>query len=111
MRNTPQKGRYRWIVFKKGVEWIGAVLEFNIVQVGDDPDLVYAELQEAAKGYIEAAQKNKGFREQAFAPMLNQKTDEEYELLWNKSQEASLEEKVALPKNVFNFGTSNLALV
>ena len=87
MENTLKKGRYRWIVFKKGAEWIAAALEFNIVQVGDDPNLVYLEMQEAVKGYIEAADKIKGFRDKAVNPILNQKSDEEYECdyssVWN----------------------------
>ena len=85
MQNTVKRGKYRWIVFKKGLEWIGAALEFNIVQVGDDPSLVYLELQEAVRGYLEAVQKIKGFREKAVMPILNQEPDEEYEALWNQA--------------------------
>jgi len=110
MENTPKKGKYRWIVFKKGEEWIGAALEFNIVQVGDDPNLVYLELQEAVRGYIEAAQKIAGFREKAITPVLNQKPDKEYETLWNQVQSATQKPGVALPANVFDFGTRNLAV-
>ena len=111
MENTVKKGKYRWIVFKKGTQWYAAALEFNIVQVGDDPNLVYIELQEAVRGYIEAAQKIKGFREKAVNPMLNQESDEAYEILWNRAQEATRESVTALPKNVFDFGTRNLAVV
>lgn len=111
MENTPKKGKYRWIVFKKKAEWVAAALEFNIVQVGDDPNLVYLELQEAVRGYIEAARKIKGFREKAINPILNQKPDEEYEKLWNQSQSAIKEPATQLPMNVFNFGTRNLATV
>ena len=110
MENTLKKGRYRWIVFKKGTEWTGAALEFNIVQVGDDPHLVYLELQEAVRGYIEAAQKIKGFREKAVSPILNQKSDEEYESLWNRIQSATQKQNAALPAHVFNFGMRNLAV-
>ena len=111
MENTSKKGRYRWIVFKKRAEWIGAALEFNIVQVGDDPNLVYLELQEAVKGYLEAAQKIKGFREKAINPVLNQRAGEEYELLWDQVQSATKKSAAALPANVFDFGTRNLAAV
>ena len=111
MQNTPKKGTYRWIVFKKGTQWIGAALEFNIVHVGDDPSLVYLELQDAVRGYIEAAQKIKGFREKAFAPMLNQKSEEAYEELWSKAQSSTRTSGVTLPANVFDFGTRNLAAV
>lgn len=82
MKNTPQKGAYRWIVFKKGVQWIAAALEFNIVLVGDDPNVVFLEMQEAVRGYIEAAQKFRGFRPQTVSPILNQKADETYERRW-----------------------------
>jgi hypothetical protein len=110
MENTIKKGKYRWIVFKKGIKWYGAALEFNIVQVGDDPNLVYVEMQEAVRGYIEAAQKIKGFREKAINPMLNQESDEEYETLWNQAQTSMKKSESALPKNVFDFGTRNLAV-
>lgn len=111
MENTIKKGKYRWIVFKKGAQWYGAALEFNIVQVGDDPNLVLFELQEAVKGYLEAAQKIKGFREKAVNPMLNQKSDDAYEELWDLAQLAGQKPVAALPKNVFDFGTRNLAVV
>ena len=85
METTPQRGRYRWIVFRKGKEWIAAALEFNIVQVADDPNVAYLEMQEAARGYIEAAQKFIGFRPQVVNPMLNQKSGKECEQLWNEA--------------------------
>jgi len=111
MKNTVKKGQYRWIVFKKGQEWYAVALEFNIVQIEDDPNLAYLEMHEAVKGYIEAAQKIKGFRDQAINPMLNQKSDKEYERLWNKAESSTKKSKNELPKNVFNFGTRNLAVV
>ena len=111
MKNTPRKGKYRWIVFKKGSNWVAAALEFNIVQVGDDPNVVRFEMQEAVRGYIEASLKFKGFREAALVPMLNQKPEDEYESLWDKAQASTQETKGVLPSNVFDFGTRNLALV
>ncbi|OHA09238.1 MAG: hypothetical protein A3B37_03435 [Candidatus Sungbacteria bacterium RIFCSPLOWO2_01_FULL_59_16] len=110
MADTPQKGRYRWIVFRKGDEWVVAALEFNIVEVGDDPNVVYLEMQEAAKGYIEATQKLRGFRPQVVNPVLNQEPDKEYEHLWSKAQNAQ-QRQDAFPENVFDFGTRNLAAV
>ena len=86
-------------------------MEFNIVQVGDDPNLVYLELQEAVRGYIEAAQKIKGFREKSITPILNQEADEEYERLWNNAQSSTDESLSELPANIFNFGISNLVAV
>lgn len=111
MENTTKKGKYRWIVFKSGTEWVGAALEFNIVQVGDDPNIVYLELQDAVRGYIEAAQKIKGFREKAINPMLNQKSEASYEALWNEAQSTTQKPNHLLPENVFDFGTRNLAAV
>ena len=111
MKNTPKKGKYRWIIFKKGAEWYGVAMEFNIVQVGDDPQLVYLELQEAVRGYIEAAQKIKGFRDKAVNPMLNQTADEEYESLWEQARATIQEPVSALPVNVYNWGISSLAAV
>ena len=110
MANTPQRGRYRWIVFRKGNEWVAAALEFNIVEVGDDPDVVYHEMQEAAKGYIEAAQKLRGFRHQVVNPILNQEPDPEYERLWNEASKFKHKQNV-FPANVFDFGARNLAAV
>lgn len=111
MENTLKKGQYRWIVFKQGVEWIGVALELNIVQVGDDPNVVYLELQDAVRGYLEAAQKITGFREKAVVPILNQKADEAYEALWYEAQAASRRPNMLLPANVFDFGARNLAAV
>lgn len=111
MENTVYKGRYRWIVFKKGAEWVGVALELNIVQIGDDPNLVYLELQDAVRGYIEAARKITGFREGAVSPILNQKTDETYEVLWNKVQSTTRKSDASLPMSIFDFGTRNLAAV
>jgi predicted RNase H-like HicB family nuclease len=110
MENTPQKGVYRWLVYRKGPEWIAAALEFNIVEVGDDPNVVLFEMQEAVKGYLESAQKFKGFRPQSIKPILNQKSEEEYELLWNRAQSYK-EKRNLFPKNIFDFGTRNLAAV
>ena len=111
MENTLKKGKYRWIVFKKGAQWVGVALEFNIVQIGDDPNVVYLELQDAVRGYIEAAQKIKGFREKVITPILNQKADEVYEELWGNVQATSRTRGASLPANVFDFGTRNLAAV
>lgn len=110
MENTPQKGAYRWIVFKKGRKWVAAALEFNIVEVGDDPNVVLFELQEAAIGYIESAQKITGFRLKVINPALNQKPAIEYEQLWNQAQRFR-QKRSALPRNVFDFGARNLAAV
>jgi hypothetical protein len=81
--NTVKKGRVRCIVFQEGDTWYGVAMEFNIVVEGDDKDVVYVELQEAIRGYVESQAKIKGSR---VAP-LNQKADSEYESLWNDLQQ------------------------
>lgn len=78
--NTPKKGSVRCIIFQDQDVWYGVALEFNIVESGDDPDVVSYNLNEAVQGYVESQKKIKGFR---VAP-LNQKADDEYEELWNK---------------------------
>jgi predicted RNase H-like HicB family nuclease len=76
--NTPQKGSVRSIVFKDGDTWYGVALEFNIVESGDDFDVVMFNLHEAIRGYVESQRKIKGGR---YFP-LNQKADHEYEEIW-----------------------------
>ena len=76
--NTLQKGSIRCIVFKDGNTWYAVALEFNIVESSDDPDVARNNLDEAIRGYVECQKKIKGSR---LAP-LNQKSDSEYENLW-----------------------------
>lgn len=76
--NTPQKGKFRHIVFKDGDTWYAVALEFNIVESSDDPKVAFMSLMDAVAGYIEACKKLKGAR---MAP-LNQKADSDYEKLW-----------------------------
>lgn len=77
--NTPQKGKFRHIVFKDGDTWYAVALEFNIVESSDDPKVAFMNLMDAVSGYVEAYNKLKGAR---MAP-LNQKADSEYEKLWS----------------------------
>jgi len=77
--NTPQKGKYRNIVFRDGDTWYAVALEFNIVESSDDPKLAFFSLLQAVSGYVISSNKIKGAR---FSP-LNQKTDPEYENLWS----------------------------
>lgn len=76
--NTPQKGRFRHIVFRDGDTWYAVALEFNIVESSDDPKLAFMNLLQAVSGYVASCNKIKGAR---ISP-LNQKTDSEYENLW-----------------------------
>ena len=105
-KNTLQKGRVRYIVFKERSKWYAVALEFNIVEAGDDPREVLLSLFEAIRGYVKSAQKIK-----ARLHILNQKTDTEYENLWNK-----LQEKKGVPLSkylppVYTFGERHLAVV
>lgn len=77
--NTPQKGAVRCIVFKEDDTWYAVGLEFNIVESGDDADVVRFNLDEALAGYVESQLKIKGSR----VSPLNQWADDEYEQLWS----------------------------
>ncbi|HEX9503544.1 MAG TPA: hypothetical protein VF974_04460 [Patescibacteria group bacterium] len=99
-KNTIQKGSVRYIVFKEDSTWYAVGLEFNIIESGDDPKEVLLFLFEAMKGYVKSARKIKS-RPQ----ILNQKSDEEYERLWNKLIENSKNGKESSIKTpVYTFG-------
>lgn len=76
--NTPQKGKFRHIVFREGKTWYAIALEFNIVESSDDPKLAFMNLLQAVGGYVASCNKIKGAR----VSPLNQKADPEYEKLW-----------------------------
>ncbi len=76
--NTPEKGKFRHIVFRDGDTWYAVALEFNIVESSDDPKLAFMNLLQAVGGYVQSSRKLKGAR---YYP-LNQTTDPEYEKLW-----------------------------
>jgi len=78
--NTPKKGKFRHIVFKDGDTWYAVALEFNIVESGDDAKLAFFSLLQAVDGYIDGMKKIKGLKNFS---TLNQKSDEEYEKLWD----------------------------
>jgi len=103
-KNTLQKGSIRYIVFKEEYTWYAVALEFNIVESGDDPREVLLLLFEAVQGYINSAQKIK-----ARPMILNQKTDEEYERMWQTLQgkkQSVLKED--LPP-IYTFGQQSLS--
>ena len=105
-KNTLQKGRVRYIVFKEGNKWYAVALEFNIIEAGDDPREVLLYLFEAIRGYVESVTKI-----EARPSVLNQKADEEYEKLWDR-----LQEKKGVPLSkylppVYAFGERTLAVV
>jgi len=100
-KNTLQKGSVRYIIFKEANEWVGVALEFNIVEVGDDPREVQFNLEEAIKGYLVSARKAK-----AKPGILNQKADKEYEILWQK---LSKSKPIPSPYKVHSFGHRSLS--
>lgn len=98
-KNTLQKGSARFIVFRENDSWYATCLEFNIVESGDTPGEALLLLFEATKGYLESARKIK-----ARPHILNQKTDPEYEIMWEK-----LENRKRIPsKDIFTFGNLNI---
>lgn len=99
--NTPQKGKFRYIVFKDGDTWYASCLEFNIVESGDDARIALMNLFDAIVGYIESVKKIKGGRYQA----LNQTPDAEYEKLWAI---ATGVKKIKSPYTIDTFGYSSI---
>lgn len=112
--NTVKQGRYRWMIFKDGNDWVGVALEFNIVVTGQDPRVVEVELQEAVLGYLEAAKKLKGFRANQVNALLNQKSDDEYEERWTRARQIFTAPKkggvVSPLSGIYKAGISSLAV-
>lgn len=99
-KNTLQRGSVRFIIFRDGDTWYGTCLEFNIVEEGSTPREAYILLSEAVIGYLESARKIK-----TRPHILNQRTDPEYEMLWNSLQEKG---RKKVEKKVFSFGSLNI---
>jgi predicted RNase H-like HicB family nuclease len=99
IKNTLQKGSVRYIIFRENEKWYAVGLEFNIVEVGDSPQEATLLLFEALAGYVEAARKIK-----ARPIILNQKSDSEYEEMWDGLQE----QRVKKSENIFSFGRLNI---
>ena len=102
-KNTLQDGSIRYIVFKEDDAWYGVGLEFNIVESGTDPREVLISLLEGVRGYVASAKKVK-----ARPAILNQKTDAEYEKLWDALNSPRKTSSASLP-TVFSFGHTALA--
>ncbi len=106
---------YRWMIFRDGTSWVGVALEFNIVATGEDPRVVEFELQEAVLGYIESAERLKGFRTGQVNSILNQKSDDEYEKKWRQAtQTTTPTKKGSVPSpfsDIYKAGVSSLAVV
>lgn len=79
--------------------WYGTGLEFNILESGDTPQEALFLLLEATRGYLKSAKKSKA----RVAPILNQKTDPEYEQMWQELQTRK-ERQYPQSSNVFSFG-------
>src|SRR3989344_3633292 len=109
--NTLHKGRFRWIIFKDGKDWIGTALEFNITVTGEDPRVVEVELNEAVQGHLDAARKLKGIRTHQVQALLNQDAEAEYEERWKAARE-SMRGNVPSPlaNDIYRFGVANLAI-
>jgi len=103
MKNSLKSSKVRFIIFKKKTKWYAVALEFNIVEVGKDPDILLLSLLEAISGYVESAIKNN------IDPcVLNQKTDKKYEKIWeqlNKPKISTLSKN--FPK-IYMFGKKQL---
>src|SRR3990167_7516822 len=97
--NTPEKGKFRHIVFRDGDTWYAIALEFNIVESADDPRLAYFSLLQAVDGYLHSLRKIKGTR---FGP-LNQEADSEYEKLWTNLNSSK---PIKSPYEISMFGVS-----
>jgi len=103
-KNSLKKGVVRFIIFKENDTWYGVALEFNLVEEGNDPQLVMFSLFEAIRGYVKTAQIYK------LRPMtLNQNPDKEYEEMWRKLREVGECRKEKTPssidnKEIFSFG-------
>jgi hypothetical protein len=99
-KNTLNRGSVRYIIFRENNIWYGVALEFNIVEEGDNPVEVMASLFEAIRGYVETARKVK------LRPHpLNQKSDLEYEELWNKLASKKADSAIKI-EEVYAFGYS-----
>lgn len=88
LKNTLHKGSVRYLIFKDGDTFFGAALEFNIVVEAAHQIEALAFLDEAVRGYLEAAKKYK-----VRPHILNQKPDPEYEKMWQDYQGRKLKEK------------------
>jgi len=96
-KNTLQKGRVRFVIFRESADWYAAVLEFNIIESGTTPREAYLLATEAAAGYLASARKIK-----ARPHILNQKPNKEYEAMWRAFHESNPNKKTL--KDIFSAG-------
>jgi hypothetical protein len=107
MRNSIQKGKVRYIVFKEGSTWYAAALEFNIVEEAETPQAALFYLLEAIRGYVKSAKKIKGRMHLA----LNQKPDAEYEKMWKAAEAQKRDHPIKSPYQIYAHGAQQLANV
>ncbi len=81
-KNTLRDSAVRTVIFREGDAYLGAALEFNIVESGDTPQEVMLLLDDAVKGYVESARKRK-----LSIGVLNQEVEPAYEALWQSARE------------------------
>ncbi len=107
-KNTLKKGSVRFLIFRDGESYFGVALEFNVIVEASNPQEAFIFLNEAALGYLEAAKKAK------LRPnVLNQKSDAEYEKMWQANQDMKLKEKYERVVNklpIFSSGVLDLAV-
>jgi len=101
-KNTLQRGTIRYLIFKEGDVWYATGLEFNIVESGNSVQEAILLLFEALAGYVEAARRIK-----ARPNILNQKSDTEYEEMWQKRRE----EKFSQSRKIFSSGELSIGQI
>lgn len=107
--NTLKNGSVRFLIFRDGESYFGVALEFNVIVEAANPQEAFLFLNEAASGYLEAARKVK-----LRPSVLNQKTDPEYERMWQEYQNRKLKEKYESIVNklpIFSAGWLEMAKV
>jgi len=105
-KNNLNSDSIRYIVFKEKSMWYAVALELNIVEAGNDPQVVLLSLFEAIHGYIKVAVKNK-----LDLSVLNQKVDKEYEKMWKKAMNQKLYILSNNLSKVYTFGAKTLITV
>jgi hypothetical protein len=91
--------RFRFIVFREKGVWYAVALEYNIVESGDDPQVVLYNLIEAVQGSLAVA---KEICDKGACPVYTQEADPEYEAMWQHIQKNSA---VPSPYEVYTAGT------
>lgn len=99
MKNTLKQGSIRTMIFKENDVWYGVALELNLVVDASEKQYAFSKLDRAIKSYIKAATKV------GDESVLNQKTDSEYEKLW---QLASDNKPIPSPIKLGYFGRQTM---